>query len=481
MKLVLLVSGLTALSLASPAHAQCKWSEEPTSIGQDSESGFGFAEYVPADAPITGRSAGRCGTGTRLINTYQSAHSVPLGGRTYVGYYLSDKTGSPKCNRIFVRSACIVDVSQESNGWKVVLSNGAGGQRGTVFIDWNGRPSAASSPSFALLPANRRYKREDASVAQHIAKNVSDYQKAGAACRNGMSGDCREQSDFLAQDVVLNMLRAYRFPALMRNQRMQDQADFDRHMLGLPRVQRAVNQMIVGNEVGKDYSPYELRDATAGSGLSFGARQLDIGVNQDARRIFREIVRETKLARNPNLPRRIRIALNCPRESADAGRCETLERRIREYRVNLLSDLYRSVPVMNSENYFRSDFGRAAYDDHHRTYLNRSAAHIANLQQSSNFFASSWFGSLYMIDVENQYSGARRQALETRAKWLERRGYTVQQIEDDLVAQLQKSGGATEDRIAVANRAKGAHRVAAEYFGGTPGWGPQPVTRLGMR
>ncbi len=368
-----------------------------------------------------------CGKQMSFLDTYNQKNNivrVEIAGTVHqlMPLALYRKNKNFKCNRIKVRSACFI-IKKRANGTvAITLSDKDTESKGEAefIVEESGRIEG-TYPEYALIKASQKNRNGKIILAvAQITSQVEEFRKTMRTCSGGANDtNCKSALDAVAENWVLERLRYERFPHRLSQSEISDDWKHFRETQGyLNPIQRAIDEIMRRNEAGKT-SPYELSDATKGnSGLSFGVRQLDIGVNDTGKRIFR-----ANLAPYEVSWRSVKT------QSKDFVFGDRIIKPIRGFSPDELFFTHLEVPQMTPA--MRSDEAKARYDAEHKRFLAEEAAKYSKLRQKCGFKKSPIL-ALFAIDRANQTGNTK--AIEQIVKQGCDAGRSITDIEAAAIA-----------------------------------------------
>lgn len=366
----------------------------------------------------------RCGKKTSFLDTYglkDNVVSVSIGGRThrFLALALYDKTRAPKCNQIKVRNACFDPPAVKDGKTVVELYDQDTSSKGRVTFTFDARGNPVEKyAEYALIRADFPYKGKQLQMATRIHESVVGFQASAKSCANPRTKLCMTNKEAVAENAALERLRVDRFLHIASSQVNDDRTRFKGKFDGLSGMQAIIKEMLLSTELGT-VSPYELSDATkGGSALSFGARQLDIGGNTDAKAIFTANLKD--YAQNPQWAERSehKAFIYAPRFQAP----------IQGYRVRQLYLMHDAMPAL--QQMMREKTALDRLDAHHVTFLKDEAARYAALRKRA-CFKDSPFLALVAVDRNNQRPADYTTIVNTVAVMC-RRGDSLETIETEV-------------------------------------------------
>ncbi len=249
---------------------------------------------------------GQCGHGVDIIDQFrEQSLDLKFGDKTkkFIPIYLTDKyPDSWRCHRLKVRIGCVLKVEQRSKDAEVTLSSqpGGGWVKDRLIVSDAGKISYRGDVSgqLFLIPARSRFggavridiRPAISQAAEKFRAEVCDqrpYRK-----KYGRPTNCRRAVSYFVERQFYEKLRTYLRPTRKPLKvRRADKQEFIAKLGNLTDIKRRIHNSIWKNELGPRVSPYQLSDAVlAASGLSFGVRQWDIGVNSDGQNLFKKII-----------------------------------------------------------------------------------------------------------------------------------------------------------------------------------------------
>lgn len=394
--------------------------------GEDAENQAPVLEPAAAvtAAPV---SPGKCGRGTELIDTMKASPiRVRFSNGSSVGFYpllLTDKNrGEWSCNRIKLRSACVVSQRDNGDGTVDVTLKTQNVPRAAeevhrVRADGTVQPSA-DSKYFVLLP---RLKRNSSGSSTDRGDKI--LAGAGKAKCNGSPRECKAERGVYVERVALDELRRFRMPRILTaDDRKGDAKALADLASSLNGDRKLVHLSIAASEVGWTPasrsvvdSPFEVVDAILGdSGPSYGIHQIDLATNgsQDVvpfRKLMPVILSDLSASQNSALQ---------PPPGPVGDKPFQFEKPIRGWPIKLAADFYATVPAMVRR--IRTPEFRATYMAQYQDFLKTSTGCMASLAARGGVFAVSKVAQLYVLDVDNQFGSGRSRKLAAYAKTLDK-------------------------------------------------------------
>ncbi len=395
--------------------------------GEDAENQAPVLELAAAAITVAPITAGKCGRGTELIDTIKASPiRVRFSTGSSIDFYpllLTDKNrGQWSCNRIKLRSACVV--SQRDNGDGTVdltlkTQNVLHAAEEIHRVRSDGTVQAPiGGKFFTLLP--RLKKNSDGSSSDRGDRILAGADNAKC---NGKSGECKAERGVYVERAALNELRRFRMPRILtaadRKGDAKALADLANSLNG---DRKLVHLAIAASEVGWTPasrsvvdSPFEIVDAILGnSGPSYGIHQIDLATNGSKDVVpFRKLMPAilSDLPANPNSALR-------PPPGPVGGKPFEFEKPVRGWPIKLAADFYATVPAMVRR--IRTPEFRATYMAQYQDFLKTSTGCMASLMGRGGIFAVSKVAQLYVLDVDNQFGSGRSRDLALYAKTLDK-------------------------------------------------------------
>lgn len=386
------------------------------------ESGIVDSTVLSHVAPAQTSLLQSCGKGTELADTFStSALRVALADGTSHEFYpflITDKKpGSWTCNKMKVRTACVVSQQANSDGSVDVALKTQVNQKAAAETHRVSRDGvvvgAPNGRYFVLLPRFRTRRGKTLDRGRKILAAVQD-QRCPSRDRK-----CLARRYVSAERAALMELRRFRMPRVLSEedreadaralQAFTDQVTGDEGL-----VHRAIAASEIGwsPEAGRvTDSPFELVDAILGnSGPSYGIHQIDLATNGTEDVLpFRLAMPGILLAMHaqPKSPLQ-------PSAGPVGKKPFAFERPMRGWNIELAAEFYRAVPYAVAA--IRTPAFRDDYLLRYRRYLDSSATCMKVLTRLQGVFLTSKVAQLYVVDVANQFGPSRAVALAQAAK-----------------------------------------------------------------
>ncbi|UVF18834.1 hypothetical protein HPT29_020490 [Microvirga terrae] len=385
------------------------------------------AEYeIPADP------AQSCGRKTSFLETYATSYSkisLDFNGErlVYMPLALYDKDKATKCNKIKVRSACFAITYEPDGSIGITLYDKDTPSKGRATFEVKPDGSIVGMHrEYALIRERYPTRKGSVVIPTRIRDRLATFKARARSClAQSRASLCALSLEAVAENTALERLRYERYPrTLTTNSVKADWVEFHEAFARLNGMPRVIDRIMRENEVGST-SPYEVSDATIdASALSFGVRQLDIGSNDEAKRIFTKNLAEYKRSSEwDNIV-----------EVKDFVYQVKFQQPIRRYSVSELLLLHRAVPVLN--NAFRLAAAKQRYNDHHERYLSDETAEYSRLRARCPFDQSAYL-ALVAIDRRNQAPRSYREILSKASEFCQK-GLPIQQIEIEITKSYGK-------------------------------------------
>jgi hypothetical protein len=338
---------------------------------------------------------------------------VKLGGNSFLDFYpllLTDKgTGAWTCNKIKIRSACVI--KQQSNGdgtvdltMKAMNARLAVEETHRILANGTVQPPP-DGRFFFLMP--RMKKNKDNTVTDRAEAILGAADKANCS---STSTECKAKRDVFVERAVSQELRRLRMPRILSlAERTADATELSDLAKQLGDDKKLVHLAIAASEVGwtpaaktvKD-SPFEIVDAILGnSGPSFGIHQIDLATNGSKdvapfRKIMPAVLADIAAGTVPTLQ---------PPTGALGSKPFKFEKPVRGWDIRLMADFYRAVPAIVRQ--IRTPGFRSIYGQQYKEYLETTTGCMASLAARGGIFAASKVSQLYVMDVDNQFGSGR--------------------------------------------------------------------------
>jgi hypothetical protein len=238
------------------------------------------------------------GEGPKIYNSFEGAIlRLDFGGekRRILPLMLTDKPGEGQILKVKVRVPCILAVSHDGAGYRLQVTTRTDppGLTATLRVNAEGQllNPADNGGLFYVVGENSRSARgidRFALLAARLNRFTCLPHESGAAC----------EYQFLnyAERLFADEIRHQ--SVLPAPDRRQHHAEVDAAVAAAitDPLLLAMHRLIVANE-SATISPFQVWDAVlAGSGLSFGSHQWDIGINPQGQALFRRLARRAGLA-----------------------------------------------------------------------------------------------------------------------------------------------------------------------------------------
>jgi len=471
------------IGLASPAAAakgpKCDWEQEAAYVQATTriaEADAEIPEPLPATTTYAPTLTQGCGLKTELVDTLGAGIvRIGLPNGSFANFYPILTTDKPdgqwRCNKVKVRSACVVksEVSGDATLVTMRVDMTRNASEEVLKVDKNGNVTTPPNGKyFALIPRRRidRYgrKRDEGAIALQSAGKIS--------CGRGTA--CRNKKIVAAEKSLLTALRQHRLGSLPVAERREDVRGFLTTFHDLTLGQKALHQAIMLNEISvadgavpdnKFFyaSPFELVDAVLwNSAPSYGAHQIDIGSN-DGEDLgpFRTSLARVLASHDPGM-------LNAIRDRTVSGKTvRPLETWGRVYSIATWGDFYRVSDELIKD--LRSSQGRTEYAELYRKFLTTSTGCMAALRSRGGVFAKSSFAQLYVMDVANQKGPTTALNLARYAQSLAR-SRSTEDIEKAMIQRILDASPGSDHAVDVKRRSDNVTAIARLFpdLGGAP-------------
>jgi hypothetical protein len=376
-----------------------------------------------------------------IFNTFEaSILSLDFAGenRRILPLLLTDKAAGDNLLNHKVRAACVLKIEKAGASYRIEVTSRVSppGKTAILEVDAEGRllNLESNESQFYVIGENSRASRlidRFDFVKQRLRRFT---------CRLGETdAECRYQFLNYAERVFSDEIRHQSFwPHVDRRQHHAELDGAIRARIADPLILK-LHRLIIANE-SATISPYQVWDAVlAGSGMSFGPHQWDIGINADAQRIFRELISIGGLQKL--VP--------------DPGR---YFKSVRLFSTGDLEEFLLLVPKLNEV--LQSPSGRDLILQEYIAWLEKDA--LSKAEASLAFLDRAKpehrLMLLYYVDVDNQYGAEDMKAsLRRRMEILSGKPATLAEIRASLDAEMMATP------FAIANPDRAAARLTRTW------------------